>query len=276
MNRLHERQRAPLADGIRRALSLVELLIVLAIVAILLALLLPAIMAARESARRTACAHHLRQIGLGMLAYESSVGAFPPGGIEWRGGGDTSQRQLGWPVFLLPQLEQQAVYDQLDLSKAFDSPTNARAAATTIGLFICPAADRSELAPSPRAPLDYGGISGERITGPNQPPKGPLVYDQAFAETEIMDGLSHTLFMAEAPAWPDGEWINGRSLMDQAFPIHQAPPFENDIRGGHGKGALTLLGDATVHWLREDIDLDVLAALCTRAGAEVISHAEVQ
>src|SRR5881296_3374258 len=60
--------------------TLIELLVVIAIIAVLIALLLPAVQAAREAARRAQCVNNLKQIGLALHNYESSVGAFPPAG----------------------------------------------------------------------------------------------------------------------------------------------------------------------------------------------------
>ena len=56
----------------RRGFTLVELLVVIAIIGVLIGMLLPAVQSARESARRSNCASNMRQIGLGLLGYESA------------------------------------------------------------------------------------------------------------------------------------------------------------------------------------------------------------
>jgi len=263
-----------------RGVTLIELLVVIVVIGLLVALLLPAVQSARESARRTACAHNLRQIGLALHAYHQTYGFFPPGGVEWRPPGGTREKQLAWSVFLLPYLDQQPLYDALDLGAAFDSARNSDAAAQVVTVYVCPTTPRQTNLVEGRGACDYGGIYGERIYWPgrplaqvrNSPPKGTMLYDhdRPVRISSIRDGLSSTLVVSEDAQWPEGQWINARNVFDQAFGINQAPSFENDIRSGHTKGANGLFADASARFLLEQLDLRVLAAICTRAGEEAV------
>jgi type II secretory pathway pseudopilin PulG len=96
-------------------------LVVIAIIGVLVALLLPAVQAAREAARRNSCANNLRQIGLASLQYEESQKVFAPG---YLGGLDDADymatsdvdgdhQWVGTFAYLLPNLEAQALADQL-------------------------------------------------------------------------------------------------------------------------------------------------------------------
>ncbi|MGL6193883.1 MAG: DUF1559 domain-containing protein [Thermoguttaceae bacterium] len=105
--------------------TLVELLVVIAIIGILIALLLPAVQAAREAARRMQCTNHLKQIGLAMHTYHDAHNSFPPGNmfLDWMRtapnvdasvGADLPCGMWGWPLFILPFCEQQALFDRFD------------------------------------------------------------------------------------------------------------------------------------------------------------------
>ncbi|MDZ7620426.1 MAG: DUF1559 domain-containing protein, partial [Patescibacteria group bacterium] len=124
---------------------------------------------------------------------------------------------------------------------------------------------------SGRGPCHYGGIFGERITSQNDPPKGVMLYDQRISIAEIRDGTSNTLAISEDSDFSDGQWINGLNVFDQAYGINQAPASENDIRSNHPGGANGLFCDGSARFLAESMELKTLAAICTRAGGEVVT-----
>ena len=261
---------SPSAARSRAGMTLVELLVVVTIVAVLVAILLPAVQSAREAARRANCMNNLRNVGCALHGHLLSNRSFPFGCLEWKTGLGGTKRCLAWSVFILPWLEEQSTADRLDLSKPYDHAANAAAAAVGLPLFICPSADRVGPTVGGLGRCDYGGLAGERITSSNSPMKGPLIHERRFAEREVVDGLSKTIFVAECSSgeWADGQWINGRNLFDQAYAINH-PTTEDEIRSRHaGGGAHALFGDGAVRFVADSTDRRVLAAACTRAGGE--------
>lgn len=165
------------------AFTLVELLVVIAIIGVLVALLLPAVQAARESARRTQCSNNLKQIGLGLLNFETTRKSFPPG--RSKPAGVSTKDPIAWSVFHLPYIEQQNLFDRIELQQPLKSPPNNLPDLTgpsniTISTYLCPSTGRLQFyrgdtgriegIPSDRpasdqannglACMDYMGISG--------------------------------------------------------------------------------------------------------------------
>ena len=257
------------------AFTLVELLVVIAIIGVLLALILPAVQAAREAGRRISCSNKLHQVGTALQTYHGTHGKFPPGGIEPRTFFNRHGRQLAWSAFLLPYVEEKALHDRINFDKAFDSQENADAAATVLSIYLCPSTPRASNLIQGRAACDYGGINGERIIG-NDQPNGTMLYDRPISIKQITDGTTHTLMVSEDAGWPDGQWINGRNIFEVAHPIN--PPdtpytrIDNEIRSEHPDGAHGLFCDGSVRFLSEKMDLQALAAICTRSGGELMSQ----
>lgn len=146
-----------------RGFTLVELLVVIAIIGILVALLLPAIQAAREAARRIQCSNNLKQLGLAVQTYHDTYRLFPMGALRpYYGSGSCSYPGgLTWIARVLPGLEQQALYDQIDWEVAGmpSGNVNLTIAATNLPAVRCPS--DPNLPPSTSyGPTNYVGCSG--------------------------------------------------------------------------------------------------------------------
>jgi prepilin-type N-terminal cleavage/methylation domain-containing protein len=209
----------------RGGFTLVELLVVIAIIGILVALLLPAIQAARESARRTECTNHLRQIGLAVQTYHDAKGSFP--------NGRNSPNEIGvsWAYFILPQIEEQSIFDVYVASKPVFDDANKLAMRTPISVYACPsrraaAADRDfdndDEPPVVRAAAvlgDYAANAGlEEDIGMEGNDfangvldltlAGPIFSGSKIRARQVTDGLSKTLAVGERhippeqPDWP--------------------------------------------------------------------------
>ncbi|MBV10311.1 DUF1559 domain-containing protein [Rubinisphaera sp.] len=219
----------------RNGFTLIELLVVIAIIAILVALLLPAVQQAREAARRSSCKNNLKQIGLALHNYHDTHKLFPPGGIGIRlSDGSLQFREandpvnlVGWGTFLLPFVEQGALYDQIS-SRLFSSnspgggtawynDTGANSvndvhATTPINTYTCPSDITGPRNGSMRnyGTSNYVGCSGgsPHSAGGNRPtggsPLGMFGLNTRFNFSNIKDGTSNTFMIGERSADPPG------------------------------------------------------------------------
>ncbi len=151
-----------------RGMTLIELLVVMAIVAALMALLLPAVQSAREAARQSTCGNHLRQIGLALHEYHAQMRSFPPGKISF-GPWQNSRNYISWTISILPQIGQDALFQQYRCDRLNEAPENAAVRTAHVALYECPSdphADRLEAPESgPGMTLVYRGGSYRGMSG---------------------------------------------------------------------------------------------------------------
>jgi prepilin-type N-terminal cleavage/methylation domain-containing protein/prepilin-type processing-associated H-X9-DG protein len=197
--------------------TLVELLVVIAIIGILVAFLLPAVQAAREASRRSQCQNNLKQIGLAVQNHHDARQAFPMG----RNGID--QKAVSWAFFLLPYMEETAIFNSWVPTERVDNDRNAATMRTPIEAYACPsrrraAADRNfDNNNQPPVVLgagtlcDYSANAGIRLmTGMTNDENsggvfgnysrivaGPIFSGSHIGARQVEDGLSKTIAIGE-------------------------------------------------------------------------------
>jgi prepilin-type N-terminal cleavage/methylation domain-containing protein/prepilin-type processing-associated H-X9-DG protein len=206
----------------RRGFTLIELLVVIAIIGVLIALLLPAVQAAREAARRSQCINNLKQVGLGLMNYESAVGAFPWGEVPHNYPG-----RLNVPsclCLMLGQLEQQNLYNAYNFTSGVNGaggwnyvpldPLNSTVQSTKVAVFICPS-DLDRINFSSRGSITPGNTNYQSnagadafsfLTGTTSPggPGSTNIFSGPFPSYsinvrigDITDGTSNTIAFSE-------------------------------------------------------------------------------
>jgi prepilin-type N-terminal cleavage/methylation domain-containing protein len=268
----------------RKGFTLIELLVVIAIIAVLIGLLLPAVQKVREAAARSTCQNNLKQIGTGLHNYHGANGRFPPGCI---GSGGTTTAPVpawGWPVLILPHIEQDNLYRLLDpTNKTLQSAltTNLAALQTPLKMFLCPSdPDGTQGQMNDNRPFK-SAVPGQTIfiaksdyvgNGGNAGGDGIFAADSLVRITDVTDGSSNTLLVGERDS-KEGRWAGFWAGQSQESAVTGTLPLwaltnhrmmdgnagtvtdaTQCFGSAHTRGAYFLLCDGSVRFIRADVE----------------------
>lgn len=217
---------------------------------VLIALLVPAFHATREAQRRMQCSNNLKQIALAFHNYHDIYGSFPPAYTV-----DADGRRLhSWRTLILPFLDQEALYRQIDLNEPWDSPKNQAFNLTVVPTYRC--------ATDP----DARDCSYMAIVGPNTAFPGPT----GSKMMTFTDGTANTLLIVEVQG-NTRSWMEPVDL-DATTMRYQINAGPTEPGSSHPGGMNASFADGSVRFLSQKLDPNSVKSLTTKNGGEVLGQ----
>jgi len=192
--------------------------------------------------------NNLKQIGLACHDFHDSMGYMPMDIV-----GQDGKPLMSWRVAILPYIEQDSMYRQLDLTKAWDDPRNAKVLATMPSVYRVFGRDAEKgktylqmpsLANAQAAITPYQ-VPGRRTTFAN-----------------ITDGTSNTIMVVEAADALD--WAKPGDIQFDKVTL-------SSVGDKDRKWFYAAFGDGSVRTIRKHkLTEDMLKGLQSINGAEVV------
>ncbi|EMI40385.1 DUF1559 domain-containing protein [Rhodopirellula sp. SWK7] len=293
----HTRCVPPLRGG-RSGFSLIEILVVIGILVILAAISIPVLRDMRTMARRSNCEQNLIRLATASQAYAIDHIHLPSGTLTGSASIATGEGlsveietdaddyvilpltitslpkgyHHNWVSSLLPYCDREGMFQAINFQVGVYAPENAVMRDADIPFLRCPSsAEQQKLNTT-----SYAGLhsSDERPIGTDN--DGLLSLNRWLIPDDVPDGMAYTILFGEklSPPQFDLGWMSGTrsSLRNAGTPINAAiteetyhdPNFVGGLGSLHAGGALVAMGDGSIEFLSDSIDMEVFTSLASR------------
>jgi prepilin-type processing-associated H-X9-DG protein len=211
-------------------------------------LVAPAVVKAKADANRYQSVNNLKQIGLAFHNFASTTKNthFPASANR-----DKGKFPYSWRVAILPFIEQPELYNQYHFDEPWDGPNNRKLIDQMPAIYAYPGPDGR---PTSRSHTSYFVFNGPRTIGGDE---------DGTQLAQITDGTSNTLLAVEAKR--EVPWTKPEDI---PFDPNGPPP---ELGGFTPDGFNALFADGSVRYIKKTVAPQVLKALITRDGGEVLS-----
>ncbi|MEZ5943602.1 MAG: DUF1559 domain-containing protein [Planctomycetaceae bacterium] len=215
-------------------------------------LFLPAVNEARNAARSAESRNNLKQVGLALHNYHDTYNSFPPGSVVKEDG----TVSLAWQASILPFLEQNALFDQIEMGADWNGLENMSVRSTAVPVYLNPT--QSDI-------MAQDGLPASHYAGN----VNMFLENKCLRIRDIVDGTSNTVIVGEVTTGLKS-WGDPTNLRDPAAGLGATPNQFGLTRAAEGEGAQFLFVDGSVQFIDQNIDPEVLSALATPDGGEAI------
>ena len=204
------------------------------------------------ASRREQCAARLKLLARALNEYHEAHGHFPAPVLAGRDGTPL----LSWRVAILPQLGYGSLFERFHLDEPWDSPHNRALLEEMPAEFACPSGPGRRAAKTGYLVVVGPATEYGSVNTPFEPTRGVDL-------REITDGTSNTILVMESNSlvpWTKPEdlhWVRGGPL----------PP----VSSPHQGGTHVLFADGSARFIKPTVSPNILAALLTINGGEVLS-----
>lgn len=210
--------------------------VILGLVAIVIAIafLLPAQRGTREAPNRTQCLNNVKQILLALHNYREAHGTLPPAYTV----DDEGNRLHSWRTLILPYLDQQELYDEINLTKPWDDPANAEARETVVYIYYCPS-----------SPVELDETTYLAVIGPD----GAFSGSDGKRWEDLPAGAANTIAIVDVSYQHSVHWMSPNDIS-----VDELLAYDTETRLHHGKSLVCGFADGSVetfglHEKREEL-----------------------
>lgn len=287
--------RSPRSERFHGGFSLLETLVVMAILLILLAISIPFVRDMRSLTRRSNCDQNLIRLVQATQSYSSDFGHLPSGTFTFNATVELTDDEptvrclpddyhQNWISSLLPYLDRQGLYQSIQYEYSVYSEANRLAREVDIAFLRCPAATTTQVPNT----SSYVGMHSSESTPIGQRNSGTLMLNRWIDEVDVADGMSYTILMGEKISPPEYDlgWMSGtRSSLRNAgtainakVPIeaYRDPLFVGGLASHHAGGATVAMGDASIKFLSDSIEMSVYQSMADRSDQSSQDDATLQ